>query len=262
MKVLVVGDVHCPVAHPGYRQFCTDLAEKYDTDKTVFIGDLVDWHAITFHSRHPDAPGPKDEYDLAKSEIAKWYESFPNADVCIGNHDERVVRVAEEAGIPSFLIRQYAEVWETPTWKWETDFTRDEVYYFHGTGTGGIHPAFNSMTKMMMSVCQGHIHSAGGIKWRANPNRRCFGMDVGCGIDDKAIAFAYGRHQKVRSILGAGVVLDGVPYHEIMPIGVGEKYHRSRFEKDAFHDQRPSRKVVAVIKRINDDRKKPKKARG
>lgn len=256
-RILAIGDVHEPVAHIGYLPFCKDLYEKYNCDKVVFIGDVVDWHAISFHARHPDAPGPKDEWELGKEKIGRWHTAFPNADVCIGNHDERVVRVCEEAGIPSFLIRQYAEVWDTPTWKWSTDFTHDEVYYFHGTGTGGIHPAFNSMTKMMMSVVQGHIHSAGGIKWRANPNRRCFGMDTGCGIDDKAIAFAYGRHQKVRSILGAGVILDGVPYHEIMPIGSGEKYHRSRFEKQPFHDIRPSRKVLAVIKEVASKHRKP-----
>ena len=228
-RVLNIGDIHNPVAHPGYLAFCQDLRDKYRCDTTMFIGDVVDWHAISFHSKHPDAPGPKDEYELSKLHIQNWYRAFPKARVCIGNHDARVVRLAEEQGIPSCLIRSFAEAWETPGWEWENNFTLDDVYYFHGIGTSGIHPAFNSMCKMLMSVVQGHIHSAGGIKWRANPVRRIFGMDTGCGIDDRAYAFAYGQDQKVRSILSAGVVIDGVPHHEIMPIGPGEKYHRSRF---------------------------------
>lgn len=230
-RVLVIGDIHNPVAHPGYLAFCQDLRAKHRCDQIMFIGDVVDWHAISFHSKHPEAPGPKDEYELAKLHIGNWNRAFPVANVCIGNHDARVVRTVEEAGVPACLIRDFADAWGTKHWKWENSFTLDDVYYFHGTGTSGIHPAFNSMCKMLMSVVQGHIHSAGGIKWRANPVRRIFGMDTGCGIDDRAYAFAYGRDQKVRSILSAGVVIDGIPHHEIMAIGPGEKYHRSRFKE-------------------------------
>lgn len=230
-RILCVGDIHEPVAHPGYRAFCRDLQNKYKCDTVVFIGDVVDWTAISFHTRQPEAPGPKDEYELALQAVQKWYKTFPKATVCIGNHDERVVRVAEEAGIPAQFVRDYPEMWHTPNWKWKMETVKDDVYYFHGTGSGGMHPAFNSMGKRLMSVVQGHIHSAAGIKWRASPTRRVFGMDTGCGIDDKMYAFAYGKHQSVRSILSAGVVLDGIPFHEVMPIGPGEKYHRSKFSK-------------------------------
>jgi len=230
MRILTIGDIHEPVAHPGYLSFCRDLRDRHKCDQVVFIGDVVDWHAISFHTKHPDAPGPKHEYELAKSKISQWARVFPKAKVCIGNHDARVIRTAEEAGIPSQFIRDYAETWGTKNWDWDDDFILDDVFFFHGTGSGGMHPAFNAMGKMLMSCVQGHIHSAGGIKWRANPQRRIFGMDTGCGIDDRAYAFAYGKEQKVRSILSACVILDGIPHHEIMPIGPGEKYHRSNFE--------------------------------
>lgn len=230
MRILVIGDIHSPVDHPGYLPFCRDLYRKHRCNKVVFIGDIVDWHAISFHSHHPEAPGPKDEYDLAFQVIKRWTRAFPKADVCIGNHDERVIRLAETVNIPCQFLRDYREIWQTPGWHWDTSHTLDDVYYFHGTGTGGVHPAFCSMQKQLMSVVQGHIHSAAGIKWRANTNRRIFGMDVGCGIDDKALAFAYGRQQQIRSMISAGVVLDGIPYHEVCPLGPGEKYHRSRFK--------------------------------
>lgn len=228
-KTLVIGDIHEPVSHPGYLSFCQDLYEAWSCDSVVFIGDIVDWHSISFHARHPDAPGPDDEYQLALEKVQKWYEAFPKARVCIGNHDERIIRLAASVGIPSKFIRDYAETWHTPGWDWRTEHVVDDVYYFHGTGNGGTYPAPNAVKKMLMSVVLGHNHTAAGIKWFANPNRRIFGMDTGCGIDDKAYAFAYGQHMKQRSVLGAGVVLDGVPYHEIMPIGDGEPYHRSNF---------------------------------
>jgi len=234
MRVLVIGDIHEPVSHPGYLAFCKDLRAKHRCDQVMFIGDVVDWHAVSFHAHHPEAPGPKDEYELAKVGVSKWCRTFPRARVCIGNHDERLIRLCETVNIPKQFLRDYKEIWGTPNWEWDTEFVLDDVYYFHGTGSGGIHPAYCTMQKMLMSVVMGHIHSAGGIKWRANPVRRVFGMDTGCGIDDKAVAFAYGHHLKVRSILSACVVLDGTPIHEIMPCGPGEKYHRSNFGLKPF----------------------------
>lgn len=229
MKVLVIGDSHEPVSHPGYLAFCQDLMDEWGCTKAVHIGDVVDWSAISFHAQHPDCPGPADEYELALEKIQKWHEAFPRLNVCIGNHDERVIRLAESVNIPSKFIREYREVWQTPRWKWEWEYVIDDVYYFHGTGCSGMHPAYNAMTKRLMSTVMGHCHSAAGVKWVANPTRRIFAMDTGCGVDTRAMQFAYGKHYIKKPILGAGIVRDGIPFHEIMPCGPGEKYHRSRF---------------------------------
>jgi hypothetical protein len=230
-RVLVAGDPHNPAGHPGYRPFLKDLRRKYKTDKTVIIGDIADLQAISFHAANPHCPGPTDEYLLTKQCIQQWYKDFPNAIVTVGNHDARVIRLAESVNIPARFIRDYNEVWKTPNWKWVDDVIIDDVYYFHGTGRSGMHPAFNAMKDFLMSVVMGHCHSASGVKWRANPHKRTFGMDTGCGIDVDAYQFAYGKHMRSRPILSAGVVIDGMPFHHIMDCGVGEKYHKSRFTK-------------------------------
>jgi len=51
-RVLVVPDLHEPCARPGALEFCKDLRKKYKTDTTVFIGDVTDWHSISFHAHH------------------------------------------------------------------------------------------------------------------------------------------------------------------------------------------------------------------
>jgi predicted phosphodiesterase len=230
MRILVVGDVHEPCAHPGYIHFCRDLRDKYRCDKVVFIGDVVDFHAISFHASRPDLPGPKDEFEFAFKGVERWKRVFPKADVCIGNHDRRVVRLAESVNIPARFIRDYKETWETPGWTWGEEFVLDDVHYSHGEGCGGLHPAYNQMQKMLMSAVIGHVHTAGGVSWLANPQRRIFGVDTGCGIDERSLAFAYGKHFKRRAIISAAVVLDGIPYHEVMAMGPKERYHRSRFK--------------------------------
>ena len=231
MRILVIGDIHEPVAHPGYRQFCLDLRAEWNCDTVVFIGDVVDWHAISFHAAHPECPGPSDEYELAKERIAKWVKAFPTAYVCEGNHDARILRLAESVNIPARLIRDHQETWDTPGWTWDYDHTLDGTYFFHGTGNGGIHPAYNAMKKHLTSVVMGHCHSAAGIKWLVNPHRRIFGMDVGTGVDVRAMQFAYGKHCIQKPIVSAGVIIDGHPYHEMMPCGDGETYNRNNFKE-------------------------------
>ena len=229
-NILVVGDLHEPVCHPGYLDFCHDLYRQWRCKEVVFIGDLADWHAVSFHAKHPDCPGPDDEYKVALEGIKKWKGVFPKAKVCIGNHDERLIRLAESTGIPSKFLRSYADIWETPKWDWQYEYTIDDVYYFHGVNNGGTHPAFNAAKKMLMSVVMGHNHTASGVKWLANPRTRIFAMDTGCGIDVKAYQFAYGRHARQKPVLSAGVVLDGIPYHEIMPIISHVDYGKERYK--------------------------------
>lgn len=229
-KVLVIGDTHFPAVHPGYLKFCEDLASQNKCDKFVHIGDVVDQHCISRFDKLPEMPGAEDEYELAKRHVKRWYKSFPSLIITEGNHDYRQYRQASTLGIPGRFLKGYDQLWETPRWKWTNEIIIDGVYYFHGTGVSGLHPAFNTMQKMLMSTVMGHIHTAAGVKWRANPEKRLFGMDTGCGIDDRHLAFKYGEHLKVRSVLAAGVVLDGTPMHFIMKCGKGEKYHRSRFK--------------------------------
>jgi len=229
-RILVVGDIHEPVAHPGYLSFCEDLYDQWDCGQVIFIGDIVDHHAISFHTHHPDCPGPSDEYELSLEKIQGWYEAFPKARVCIGNHDARIVRLAESVNIPSKFLRDYAETWDTPGWDWQYEHLVEDVYYFHGEGCSGLYPAANAGKKMSLNVCMGHVHTAFGVTYWANPQRRFWAASTGCGIDDRAAAFAYGKHFKLRSVLGAVVVVDGTPYAEPMPVGPKERYHRSKFK--------------------------------
>ena len=231
MRILVVGDLHCPAEHPAYLQFCQDLYDQWDCNQVVFIGDIVDHHAISFHAANPHCPGPEDEFKLAKESIHKWYDVFPEAKVCLGNHDLRILRLAESVKIPARYIKDHSQTWDTPGWEWDYDFLMDNVIYFHGEGVSGIHPAWNAINKKMKSVVMGHCHSRAGVKLMTTRHERFFGMDTGCGICPDAWQFAYGKNHLVRPAIAAGVVIDGHPYSEFMPCGPGEKYHRSRFSK-------------------------------
>ena len=230
-KVLVIGDIHEPACHVGYRRFCQDLYEQWGCNRVVFIGDIVDLLNISFHQKNVDADGVTREVEMAYEGVQKWCKAFPKAEVMTGNHDARVCRLAASVNIPIQFIRDYAEVWNTPHWDWKGCTTIDEVYYFHGEKIGGQSPALKRAIKNGQSSVMGHQHSQSGVRWSVGDNLRVFGMDTGCGIDVDHISMYYGRNFINKPILSAGAVIDGIPYHEIMPIGRGEKYHKSRFTR-------------------------------
>lgn len=225
MRILCVGDLHEPATHPRYLKFCKDLYKLYKCNAVVFIGDIVDWHAVSFHPKEPACPGPVDEYTQTRRQVQKWYRAFPNARVCIGNHDERPERLAKSVSIPTACLVSFKALWGTKKWNWDYEHIIDNVCYFHGEGFSGIHPAWHALNGKLMSVVMGHCHSRSGVKWLCTPTQRIFGMDVGTGIDSKAWQFVYGKHLKYRPILSAGVVLNGTPTHIIMPCAKGEKYN-------------------------------------
>ena len=231
-NILAVGDTHIPFERPGYLQFCRDLCKEHKCDVVVHIGDVVDSHSISFHEHHPELPNALDEYKLAFERLKNWKTAFPKMLIAIGNHDSRISRVANSVNIPTQMLKTYQEIWDTKNWNWQWEFIIDNVRYVHGHNSGGgLWPAYNSMRKTAQSCVMGHYHSAAGLKFLVNPNARLFGLDVGCGIDDKQLAFAYNQFNTVKSVISAAVVKNGMPHLFLMECGENERYHDSNFKK-------------------------------
>jgi predicted phosphodiesterase len=228
-RILCVGDLHIPCVRSGYLQFCRDLRKEFKTDTTVFLGDIVDEHAVSpAHPASPDAPGTKEEYAQAFEAVKEWHEAFPLARVCLGNHDERPYRAAALVKLISERLKSPAELWETSGWDWQYEHTIDGIFFTHRTNNGGQMPAYNAMRARAMSVVLGHHHSCAGVKFLVNPERRLFGLDVGSGVDDRMVQFKYCQHAQQRSVISAAVILDGYPQLHVMPMSRGERYYDKR----------------------------------
>ena len=215
-RVLVIGDLHAPAVHPKYYTFLKSIERKYKTDKTVFIGDVVDHAAISFHDKNPEMPSAIDEFKSAKKIVNKFYKGFTDAWVTIGNHDERVARLASKQGIPPMYLKDYNDIYNTPKWKWVNKTEIDNVMYTHGTGWGAKTPALNAAISCLQSVVCGHHHSISGINWMQGPTTTLFGMSVGCGVDRDHPAMLYGKSYLKKPVLSCGVVINGHPYLETM----------------------------------------------
>lgn len=229
-RILVIGDTHIPAVRKGYLDFCKYLKRHFRCNLIVHIGDVVDEHAVSpTHPALPDAAGAREELQESRDIVRQWHAAFPRVKVCIGNHDDRPYRAATFMHICSDRMKRFNEVWGTTNWEWAYDYVVDGIYFTHRTNNGGQTPAFNAMRERAMPVVLGHHHSCSGVKTLVNPERRLFGVDVGAGCDDRAIAFRYFRASQKRSVISAAVIIAGMPQVMVMPCSAGEPYHDSLY---------------------------------
>jgi predicted phosphodiesterase len=198
--------------------FVKSIKKKYKTDTTVFIGDVVDHASISFHKKNPEHPAAMDEYHQTMDALGSWIRAFPTAHVTIGNHDERVARLAADAGIPPCYLKEYGVMYDSKNWNWQYSVEIDDVYYYHGVGAGGQYPAMNAAKLRLQSVVMGHYHSVAGINWVVGPTSRIFGMNVGSGVDRFHPAMQYGSAYLKKPVVSCAVVIDGHPYLELMDL--------------------------------------------
>tara|TARA_R110002126_G_scaffold47605_6_gene133388 strand:- start:9922 stop:10851 length:930 start_codon:yes stop_codon:yes gene_type:complete len=202
-NVFVVGDIHEPFARKGYLEFCREQQEKLNCGTVVFIGDVIDNHYSSYHETETNGLGADDELELAISKIQEWYKVFPEAYVCIGNHDRMAFRKAKTSGVSSKWVRDYDEVLGTPGWEFIEEVEIHGVNYNHGEGG----TAKAKMKNELQSQVQGHLHGQSYIEFSTGKHHIIFGMQVGCGVDDSAYAMAYGKNFK-KSTISCGAVVD------------------------------------------------------
>ena len=214
-NVLVIGDLHEPFCLDGYLEWCQEQYETFNCNQVIFFGDILDNHAFSYHEPDPDGMSAGLELEKTIEKVAKWYDAFEYADVCIGNHDRMAARKAMTGGIPAAWIKTYNEVLKTPNWNWVESVVYDDVLYEHGEGGQAQTKAKNNL---MFSVC-GHTHTEAYCKWFVGKRFRVFGMQVGCGVNADTYAAAYARNFK-RQAIGAAVILNNgtLPINLLMPL--------------------------------------------
>lgn len=217
-SVLVIGDLHIPFHHPDVWKWLAAIKKKYLNKKSIIIsiGDEVDGHTISFHNDEIDLPfSPSSELQESINIIhmkGGLHDLFPTLKILDSNHGSLVFRRSKVNRIPLHYLKELKDVYETPKWSWH-----DEVYL--KTRAGDIylcHGRSSSSGKLAgslgCSTIQGHYHGKFGITWYSNGNKSRFCCYTGCLIDEKSLAFNYGRLSIAKPILGSVLITeDGTP---------------------------------------------------
>ena len=218
-NVLIIGDTHEPFTKEGYLAFCRKTQEEYDCGTVIHIGDLTDNHAVSYHDKDPDGLSAGNEFNAALAACKKWYYTFPNVKICIGNHDALPFRKAFTSGLPKGWLKTYQELLQSPpTWEWDFKHIVNGVIFQHGTGLSGEMAAINTARENRQSTVIGHLHTVCNTRYLASYKDLIFGVTVGCGIDHGKYAFAYGKENSRKPVIACAVIVNGVPINIPMPI--------------------------------------------
>lgn len=221
-SVLIISDLHIPYHHKDAFAFLKEAKKIFKPDTIINMGDLLDFHAISMHQHDSDLPSPGDELNISKQYIRELESVFPEVTEIHSNHSSLVYRRALKYGMSRQFLRPYGDFLGTKKWKWVDDLTLtmsngDRVHFTHGKSANVLKVA----QSLGMSVCQAHYHSRFSLEYTANPDKLYWGMQVGCLIDQKSLAFEYARNFPNRFILGTAVILDGVP--RLLPMVLNNK---------------------------------------
>lgn len=220
-KVGIIGDQHYPYHLEGYAQWCADIFDQWGVDTVVHIGDLVDHHGLSFHDSEPLLKGVTGEWIDAREQLQEVYDLFPNLTLIEGNHDLIPARQLRKIGMePNIFMRPLKDIYEMPEgWEVADQIEIDDVLYHHGHTAGGVNGFRKDAETRMRCTVSGHNHSNAGISATATDQELVWGLAVGCGVDHKHLAFAYGKHFAKKPIISCGVVIDGEPHIEYMNLG-------------------------------------------
>lgn len=216
--ILAIGDLHTPFQHKDALDFLSEIKSRYCVQATrstiVCLGDEVDGHAFSDkHKPDPDGMSAGEEWAAAKFELAFYFKRFPNVLVCTSNHTARPEIRAFNAGLPSAFIRSVKESLNAPGgWHWADHWTVDGIVFEHGEGVSGAAGALKAANANRRSTAIGHLHSFGGIQWQHGRFSSIFGMNTGCLIDVERYSFRYAKKFRNTPSIGAGLILDGVPF--------------------------------------------------
>ncbi len=224
----VMGDLHIPFEHPNYIYFLKDTFKKFKVTRTISIGDLLDHYSYSRFTKKPIAMTARQEKELAIQKLEPYKKAFPKLEICLGNHDTRLIERVEEFGIDDEIIKDFKDIYKMPK-KWtiydeyENLLMIDDVLYIHGSAYNGQNGAKQAALNEQMSVVMGHGHSFAGVFPVANKRKLMFGMNVGCGVDIKAYAFAYNKKNKFRPLIGCGIVYSS---NYAIWVPMGKEYFR------------------------------------
>lgn len=228
--VLAIGDLHEPAGHPDAADFVSWVADSWSFDpgnkshRVVFLGDVIDAHAMSRYPADPDLESPSTELELAIDALRTWYQLFPEADVMVSNHDMRPFRAAFLAGLPRSVLRDYGEWLDAPPgWVWSEQLTLDSdtgpVQFLHGDGFSGKYAGRRAAETHRMNTVIGHVHQSAGVHWITSNAGTIWGCNAGCLVWPTAPVFNYAKWMATKPSLGVLVIANGVPYWEPMLVG-------------------------------------------
>lgn len=235
--VVVIPDLHIPYHHQDAFEFIKSLVDKAPEGYTVVnLGDEVDNHAISFHDADPNLDSAGCELARSREALQVLHDIVPQQLLCHSNHGSLHYRRAKAHGIPVEYLRTYREILFPngggEEWDWAYSHTiltpLGQVQFKHQCAGDPRVAAAHEGTNLIV----GHNHGRFDLSYGASKTRLYWGATAGCLLDRDSLAFAYGRETANKPILGAMLIVDGVPFHLPMVLDSDGRWIGRKVGKD------------------------------
>lgn len=224
--VLCIPDTQTPFEATKALEFCIYLKKHYriPDENCCHLGDEIDAYFGSVFKKDPDARHtPNSELTETIDKMKHWYDAFPQMKLCTSNHGQRWAKKACEAEIPSVMLRSYQElIVAPPGWQWKQSWVfsqfRKPFRITHGCGYSGAMGHRNAAIDAGISNAIGHLHSYPGINYIKTERLDIWAANFGCLINAQEYAFHYGKDNRFKPGLGAGIIFNSgttpifVPY--------------------------------------------------
>lgn len=215
--ILCISDLHLPFEHPDALEFVAGLYDTYEPDYVINLGDEVDQYGMSLFPKDPEAMGTQDEIELMLERLVVWQEMFPEMMLCHGNHTLRYLKRALQVGLPRHLLKSIKEFLNAPKgWEWKNEWIVDDIRFWHGEPFSGKYAAHNMLASRRQNQVHGHLHSLAGVTYENNGQDTNWVLSCGCLVNPDSYAFHYEHRNKLRPIIGTGVIVDGTPVFEAL----------------------------------------------
>ena len=225
-RVLILSDTHFPYEKPMYFNWIKKLKAKIKPTNVIHIGDLADFNSLSFFDKSPSLKSASFEIIDAKKKIKKLELIFPEMNILLGNHDIRIQRLGEKAGIPDSFFKSLNQILGIkPNWTWNQKLiltlpNGNQVFFTHHFKANVL----SSSKELGMSFVAGHLHTVSNLAYWSSPTALNFAMTVGCSIDPKHDAFKYGKNFIKRPIISVGSIINSQPALHSMPLDSNGDY--------------------------------------
>lgn len=169
--VLIIPDLQAPYHLPDALQFLKMVADKYNPDAVLCIGDEVDFNFLSTYEKEPLIDEPNRELEQAQEFMGKLFKQFPKAHALTSNHVHGRLHGARKQArlLPQMLTKWEDLVGAPRTWAWYEEVRMGDVLFRHGDKwptltMSHLSRAIPDKYGCQMSVMHGHVHSKIGVQ--------------------------------------------------------------------------------------------------
>lgn len=213
---LYISDSHLPYTRMDYWEAIYDFNKRFKADVVYSTGDFADQYVLSRFPKATNSDNGRVEILRCIPQVKKIAKMFPKLKIMRGNHDTRINKRAQDAGIDGLWVKDFLNIVGAPSaWEWlSNDFVDvGPAVLTHGfLSNREKHGQFFNK-----SVVHGHLHAKLGLEFFQRNEKAIWVMCVGAIADKSAMALQYGALSKFSTMTcGFGTSdEDGVPqiYH-------------------------------------------------